>query len=359
MESLINGQESIIDLINWLNSLRSVTDFEEPALSQIHQFCHKYSIPNQINDGGLLIGNPKSHIVLMAHADRIGFVAVRGCIDINEDLELSYIAQLKSIPPATIKNRFSDSLLIGYEPITGEDLFVALLSNDCSPEYHAKIIKVFDMNKRIVDINNPVPMTAVKSQISRFGDYLIGNFDNSAGLALAILMVKTYPEDFSCIITKSEEGGGYLKASSGCRGAKEYIKNHDLQKILVVIDVRPSSLFSNDNNKNCVGKGVVLRKAEFRKDENGEPVLLIEADKKALEYALKVANEKGIEIQTFSGMGITEGGRALEELGSTKPLRCVWFQPPIEYEHSQSEIVSLSDLTTTLTLVESLRHFRD
>ena len=124
---------------------------------------------------------------------------------------------------------------------------------------------------------------------------------------------------------------------------------------MVVIDVRPAELIESDEIKNCVGKGVVFREAEYRKDNNGKPSLLINADKEILTYIKNFVVQNNIQYQTFDGTGITEAGRAYEVLGQDAKLRCIWLQPPIANEHTQFEIVSLADIEDTLKIIEGLK----
>jgi len=345
----------ITDLINWLNSLRSVTDFEMPALSKIQEVCIANGINAMYCDGGLLIGNPQSKIVFMAHVDRIGFVAIGGNLEDGSTIDVSYIAKPASVTPKLIKERFSEALLIGYDPVTAEDLFIASLLQNKEDNYQAKICRVINPHQLNVSYSNPIPLTAVKPALFRIDDYLQGNFDNSGGLAIALMAVAKYPEQLSCIITVAEEGGGYQNWPTGGRGALKYIQHHDFEKILVAVDVRPSSLIKSNEQDTRVGKGVVLREAEFRKDSTNNSRLILKADKPALDYVKKFALQNNIQYQTFSGLGITEAGRAYESLREGITLRCIWLQPPIANEHSPFEVVSLTDIENTLRIAEELR----
>ena len=347
----------IIDLINWLNSLRSVTDFETSALASIKGECDASGIKARWTDGGLLIGNPELKIVFLAHVDRIGFIGISGKLEVGSRIKLSYVARPKSVTPRIIKERFSNGLLIGFDPSTGEDLFIAYLIQDDSDDFQANVCHIIDKHHPIISHDTPIPLTAVKPVLSQVGDLLQGFFDNSAGLAIAIAAVAKHPEQLSCMITVAEEGGGYQNWPTGGRGAQKYIHNHDPRKILVVIDVRFAGLIQSTEQENCVGMGVVLREAEYRKNDDGNPRLLLRVDEEVLAFIKKYCERENIRYQTFSGFGITEAGRGYETLGQNARLRCVWLQPPIANEHSQFEVVSLSDLEGTLRIAEELREF--
>lgn len=349
------SSSKITEIINWLNSLRSVTDFEAPALSKIKETLESNKIKANNFSGGLLIGNPNARIVFMTHVDRIGFVAINGKLAKDSIIDLAYIAKLSKVKPKSIKERFSKTLLVGYNPVTGEDQFIASIIDEDSNNFQAKIIRVINNQQETISNEKPIPLTAVKSPLSQTDDYLQGYFDNSAGLAISIAAVAKYPDELSCIITIGEEGGGYQNHSAGGRGAQAYIQHHDFQKILVVIDVRPASLFESDKEQNCIGKGVVLREAEFRKSSTSKPRLLLSADNEVLKYVKEFSSRNNIQYQTHNGSGVTEAGRAYESLGKVVNLRCIWLQPPIANEHTQSEIVSLSDIEGAQKIAEGLR----
>ncbi len=344
----------LTDLITWLNSLRSVTDFEMPALSKIKDVCTANNIQAKMIGGGLLIGNPSAQVVFMAHVDRVGLIAINGKIEEDSIIDLTYVAKLSKLNPKSIKERFSKTLLVGYSPQTGEDLFIASLLDEDTHSLNAKIFCVIKSPQESISVNNPIPVTAIKPSLTQIDDYLQGYFDNSAGLAISIAAVAKHPEKLSCIITVAEEGGGYKNYSAGGRGAQEYIKHHDPEKILVVIDVRPAKLTETDSGKNSVGMGVVLREAEFRKNNNGNPKMLLKADEEVLNFVKEFSKQNNIRYQLYSGSGVTEAGRAFESLNQDTKLRCIWLQPPIVNEHSQFEIVSLTDIEGTLKIAEGL-----
>jgi len=355
MDTIDFRSSSLMEIINWLTSLRSVTDFEAPALAQLKEMCEKNNIYTSYMSGGLLIGNIKSKAVFMAHIDRVGFVAIEGVIKDRGTLKLGYVSSSPSIRPQDVKQRFLNTLLIGYDPKTGEDLFLSTINNDEIDGYSAEICCIFKENSHnIVSYENPIPLTPAKPCLSYVGNYLQGFLDNSAGLAIALSVVAKHPSQLSCIVTTSEEGGGYLKKPTGGRGAQEYIHYHDPSQLLV--DVRPSSLTISNAETTRVGDGVVLRESEWRKREDGARELLLNAHPESLSFIRRFAESNNIPFQIFSGVGLTEAGRAYEALGPKAILSCIWLQPPVAYMHSPFEVSSLTDLESTQKLAEAMKY---
>ena len=101
----INFRNSnLVDIINWLTSLRSVTDFETSALEQLHQMCIKNDLKAYLTKVGLRIGNINTKFVLMSHIDRIGFIAVNGFIKLGSTIEINTSRHLQKSFQMTLKD---------------------------------------------------------------------------------------------------------------------------------------------------------------------------------------------------------------------------------------------------------------
>ena len=335
---------NIQDTINWLLEYYSITDFEAAAQKVIEKFCEVKDVPFRYIGSNLFIGSDEAKIMLMTHIDRVGFVATGGVVKTGSIITVQYISETKK-KFSEIVGRFENCQLVGYDPISGNELFYARLFTD-------EISFYLEINNAVSEftIIEPIPVSPIKTKLKIDNGIAMGVLDNTCGVAIGIKNVFSRPNQISCLISTKEEGGGYKGFQNGGRGAIEFIGSYNPKALIVVVDVRPTISSSQEI---VVGNGPVLRLEESRKKENGIREKLLLADEQALKILRGFALENSIKIQEYRGSGITEIGRAKESMREVA-IRCCWIQPPVLNNHTINEVVSLQDLYSTNLLVEGL-----
>ncbi len=200
--------------------------------------------------------------------------------------------------------------------------------------------------------------------INEEGDILIGKFDNTISLAVALLqIIDKYPQNyknFAVLITTSEESGRKTRHGHGGRGFCEFLYQLISSELphfgaldsylFICLDVRPikgGDRYYPGNRSLRLGNGLVLRTLEARLD--------LVANEDFVNTVLDIS--ENVPLNIFRGGGITEIGRGYEKVIlrnniSKERYKIAWIQLPIDNYHTTQEKIKKEDVVSYIRLLE-------
>lgn len=276
----------------------------------------------------------KNKVLLSAHMDEVGFIVTDICSDGTLRIEAVGGVDRKAV--------YGKGVIVGKSEIRGVVSVkpVHLLKSDEKDS-------VIPIEKMVVDIGADSREEAEKyvslgdsvcfmpNYCDENGVIMAKAIDDRAGcFILTEILRKELEYDISCSFVVQEE--------VGLRGAKAAAYTMEPDFAIVVEATTASDIPGCDETNNicCVGEGAVLsfmdRSTIYDKD--------------CMNLALKIAEEKNINVQLKRAVaGGNDSGAIHTSRGGVKTLA---VSLPCRYIHSQTGLISQDDLSSALEIVE-------